>query len=297
VTDPGGGGAAPGGGQPAAPWTGRRAAGPGGDGPAPGSGRTEGNSFGLPEAALGLVGGFLASIVAVSAYAAAAHLRSGVTTYGTDIVSLVVLWAGFIAAVVAATRLHAPSRSGAPHGGRLAGSAPSLGTGSVVEDFGVRLRPWPDLPLGIAVGIAAQLLLVPLLEAPLSPFVPHLSQKLGHPTTQLLGHSSGAALVVLAVLVCLGSPLVEELFFRGLVLRALLGKLRPLGRRLGPAVSVVVTGLVFGLVHFEALQFLGLAGFGVVLSYLAYRTGRLGPSMVAHVAFNSTTVVWYVFHH
>jgi len=50
-------------------------------------------------------------------------------------------------------------------------------------------------------------------------------------------------------------------------------------------------------VHFEALQFLGLAGFGVVLGAIAWWTGRLGPSVVAHAAFNATTVVAYVRAH
>ena len=52
-----------------------------------------------------------------------------------------------------------------------------------------------------------------------------------------------------------------------------------------------MTALVFALVHFEALQFLGLAGFGVVLGLLAWRTGRLGPSIVAHMAFNTATII------
>ena len=68
-------------------------------------------------------------------------------------------------------------------------------------------------------------------------------------------------------------------------------------QRLGTALAIVITGIVFGLVHFEELQYLGLAGFGMVLAYLAYRTGRLGPSILAHVAFNTTTIIAFVLQH
>jgi hypothetical protein len=70
-----------------------------------------------------------------------------------------------------------------------------------------------------------------------------------------------------------------------------MGSFKDLGPRLAPVVSVGLTALVFALAHFEALQFLGLAAFGVVLGCLAWRTGRLGPSIVAHMAFNTVTIV------
>ena len=60
--------------------------------------------------------------------------------------------------------------------------------------------------------------------------------------------------------------MVEELFFRGLLLRSLLG-------RTPPPVAIVISALLFGLAHFEAVQFAGLAVFGVVLGVagLAHR--------------------------
>ena len=48
----------------------------------------------------------------------------------------------------------------------------------------------------------------------------------------------------------------------------------------------MTTGVVFGLAHFETLELLGLAAFGVVLSLLAIRFRRLGPCMFAHATFN-----------
>ena len=43
--------------------------------------------------------------------------------------------------------------------------------------------------------------------------------------------------------------------------------------------------------HAEPVQLAGLALFGVVLSVMAFKTGRLGPCMFAHAAFNGFAVV------
>ncbi|MGH9169306.1 MAG: lysostaphin resistance A-like protein [Acidimicrobiales bacterium] len=252
--------------------------------------RAPGNSFGILEAVCGFLGGEIVASLALTAYEAMnGHHKSGI---GVDVVGFVFLWAGLAGAAVVGTRWHAPAA--VARRPPLGSGPPAVGTGSLVADYGLELRLWPDVPLGIAVGVGSQYVLVPALDLVLQPFVHHLNQRIGGVADNLLGSVTGTALVVLAILVCVGSPLVEELFFRGLLLRGLLGRLVPLGRRIGPVLSLLLTGLVFALAHFEALQFLGLAGFGVVLSYLAYRTGRLGPNIVAHVAFNTTTVVAYV---
>jgi membrane protease YdiL (CAAX protease family) len=270
--------------------------------------RAPGNPFGVWEAAFGLVVGFLLSIVADSAYSALAGGHPG--SIGTDIADFVGLWTGFVGAAVIASRMRGSGwQPGVPaletptagaSAGQAAGAGPRAVTNArrrFAADFGVSIRLWPDVPLGVVVGVASQYVLVPVLELPLEPFVHNLSSKLGQPANNLLTPVSGTSLVVLTILVCVGSPLVEELFFRGLLLRGLLGRFDHLGRRLGPALSMAITGIVFGLVHFESLQFLGLAGFGMVLSYLAYRTGRLGASILAHVAFNTTTIIAFVLQH
>ena len=228
----------------------------------------------------GILAGFLLATLAVSLYAAATPHGQRASQYGEEVVSLVGLWIGCSAPLwwrhgsPGARHAH---QGPAGDGAAAAGRAGRRGTGSVVA----RLRA----PAAAVAGHPARDprrggLPVPARaggEAPLLPFVHHLYTRLGHPAQTLTATSIGPGLVVLAVLVCVGSPVVEELFFRGLLLRALLGKLRRLGPRLGPAVSIVITALVFALVHFEALQFLGLAGFGVVLGcWLAHRDAS-GP--------------------
>ena len=233
--------------------------------------------------------GLLAGMVLVSLAAglvSSFHLPKGPgATLATDGAGLAGWWSGFVGGAVVASRRHGRGlASGDGAGGRR-----SLWRG-LAEDYGLSLRLWPDVPLGVAVGVASQYLLVPALELPLVPFVPHLFHRLGHPAKSIVGGVHGPLVVVLFLLVCVGAPVLEELMFRGLLLRSLAGRLAPLGPRLGPVVAVVVTGVVFGLVHFEALQLIGLAGFGVVLCVLAWRTGRLGPGIVAHATFNAVTL-------
>jgi hypothetical protein len=90
--------------------------------------------------------------------------------------------------------------------------------------------------------------------------------------------------IVLGLVVVAGAPLVEELFYRGL----LLGALRKRG--LGPVLASVICGAVFAAMHLQPLQFLGLFVLGTVLSGLVLRTGRVGSAVVAHATFNAVTV-------
>ena len=89
---------------------------------------------------------------------------------------------------------------------------------------------------------------------------------------------------MLVLLTVVGAPIVEELFFRGLVLRSF-------ERRLRPALAIGATAVLFSLAHFQVLQFLALVIFGVIAGVLAHRAQRLGPAIWAHVAFNATTVI------
>jgi len=183
---------------------------------------------------------------------------------------LVGLWVGFFTAPWLASRVR--------------------GTGSLLRDVGLRFAR-ADV-LGILIGVGGQALVTVVY----APFISHL-HNFNAPTTKLTGGSHGGGFVVIAVLTVLAAPFFEELFFRGLLLRALLRFLNPSGRTEGVARAaglvgaVVLDGLLFGLAHGEMEQLAGLALFGIILAVVAFRTQRLGMNMVAHASFNLVAVL------
>lgn len=234
------------------------------------------NPYGSIAAFVGLAGAEVTSALALAIALGGKDLSSSSTSVHRDVASLLGLWFGFALAAVVAP-------------GSQLSWRPVLARLRDAYGFAIRLV---DVPIGIAVGLAGQFLLVPLLELPLYPFVPHLFTRIGQPAKSLTAGVSGGRLVLLGVFVCLGSPLFEELFFRGLLFRGMIGsarKLPALSGGAGVVLAAVVSGVVFGLVHFEPLELLALSGFGAVLALVAAKTGRLGAGFVAHVTFNTAT--------
>jgi len=153
-----------------------------------------------------------------------------------------------------------------------------------VQDFGGRIRA-ADVPVGIVAGLVTQLIIVPLVSLPVLRATGTSVDDLSKPAQELADKAVGAGGAILFfVVVGLCAPIAEELFFRGLLLRSL-------EKKWGRWWALGLSSVVFGATHLQPLQFVGLTAAGAVFGYLAQRTGRLGPSVVAHMAFNSTAVV------
>lgn len=154
------------------------------------------------------------------------------------------------------------------------------GTG-LREDFGLESR-WVDVPVGLAAGAATQAILLPLLYVPIIWLLGE--QDIDGPARRLADRAddaTGVVLLVLVTVVC--APIIEELFFRGLLMRSI-------ENRFGPRWGLVLSSLAFGAVHFQLVQLPGLALAGLVFGFLAQRSGRLGPAIWAHAAFNGVAV-------
>lgn len=223
--------------------------------------------WGLGDVVLGVAMGF---VLSGSLGSLALLLVAGdESNLAVSALSTVGLWLGLVGAVVLASR--------------------RKGTGTLAGDFGLALR-WPDLGIGVASGIVAQVALLPLLALALRPLLGR--PEVSGPARDLIEQATGPARLVLVLVVVIGAPVVEELFYRGMLLRSL-------QRRFAAIPAVVGSGVLFGLSHQSALPLRGLllvwislGALGAVLSTLAVRTGRLGSSIVAHATFNAFTVVY-----
>jgi len=211
-----------------------------------------------------VVGLCLSSLFASGWLAATGDDKLGI---GGRAVSQVGLWTGLVGAAVLAAR--------------------RKGTGRVADDFGFRAR-WSDVGLGLGAAVALQVVLVPLVALVLSPLLGR--PEVSGPVQELVDSAGGAsfALLVLTAVVC--APLVEELYFRGLLLRSL-------EHRFGTGWAIAGSSVLFGLAHPNDLSAAGvvlvmtsLAVLGMAFAVLTLRTGRLGPSIVAHATFNGATL-------
>jgi len=152
------------------------------------------------------------------------------------------------------------------------------------DDFGLRAT-WGDVPVGFLAGLLGQWIIVPLVYLPLHYLVHFDTDDISGPARQITDRAAGPVGVILLILIVgIGAPIVEEIFYRGLVQRSMI-------RRFGPVGGIALTSVLFGAAHFEPLQFAALALAGALFGTLAYRYDRLGPSIFAHMVFNLTAVI------
>lgn len=79
-------------------------------------------------------------------------------------------------------------------------------------------------------------------------------------------------------------PIIEEIFFRGLVLTTLL-------KRTSTSVALVIQAILFAAMHVDLARFPYLIIFGLILGLLAKWTSSLLPSVLLHVIINCFAIM------
>ena len=83
------------------------------------------------------------------------------------------------------------------------------------------------------------------------------------------------------MLMVIAAPVLEEFIFRGIILDGLL-------KRYSPTKSILVSSLLFGLVHLNPWQFITGFIIGIFSGWVYYRTRSLSFSIIIHAAANLT---------
>ena len=223
--------------------------------------------WGLPDAAIAWIIGFVCALVAILPLLAIAAGRTDAPVSGLPqdlevtgiLVSLVAQSIGIVVALALIGRWK--------------------GRGGLAADFGfaIRIRDLGWMPVGVGIALVAGWLLWPITE---------LADLRGssQEVVRQFEHANGAEVPIFALSVVLIAPLAEEALFRGALLRGLM-------RRTSPAWAVFLSALTFALIHvlgdpdtyYYVPAFLAL---GLVSGWRAVRTGNLSQSIFLHMGFN-----------
>ena len=113
----------------------------------------------------------------------------------------------------------------------------------------------------------------------------------GEPTTitELPGgtswDSSPVALILTFISICILTPISEELLCRGYILDAL-------NRLHGKWPAIIISSIIFGMVHFDPFTMGAATIGGVIYGWIRMRTGSLVPGIVAHAMWNTMALMF-----
>ena len=141
----------------------------------------------------------------------------------------------------------------------------------------------PRYPGLLPYALVAWVLLL-FVEMGITYFLPEAESKFRMMTTMVLNHP-----FLMFFLLSVAAPILEEMLFRGIILKYLLKKYRPL-------TAIIISSLVFGLFHMNIWQFVGASLLGLLLGYMYWRSGTLFYSVLIHF-LNNTLAFFTVFHY
>lgn len=148
-----------------------------------------------------------------------------------------------------------------------------------VVPFTQSKQPW-SIVLSIVCAIVCVAICAPFIS-----FVEYGFGKLGyHPNSTGLPLKTFFDLILNIIFVALLPAVVEEIVYRGVILKGLL-------KKCAPWVAILLTSFVFMLAHGSLEQCVYQFILGVVLTYIAYSTGNILYSMIAHFTNNFVVIL------
>ncbi len=85
-------------------------------------------------------------------------------------------------------------------------------------------------------------------------------------------------------MIAIAAPILEEILFRGIILKSLLKKTKPWN-------AILITAVAFGVFHLNPWQFLYATTIGIFLGYIYWKTKSLFYPILIHFILNATAFV------
>ena len=90
------------------------------------------------------------------------------------------------------------------------------------------------------------------------------------------------------IVIVIAAPILEELIFRGIILNGLL-------QRYSPVKSIVLSSVLFGIVHLNPWQFISALIIGIFSGWVYYKTRKLSLSILIHLVNNLLAFIGMYF--
>lgn len=193
-------------------------------------------------------------------------LQAFYASSGGTVLSLITLWLGMLTGVFYAAKAYKP-----------------LGFKKLIA---WKFNKW-DPVIGVLFTGVFLLISIAITQIFSGFFTSFQDKELGNTSVATSAQGGWQVLIILGV--CIGAPIIEEIFFRGLLLKVAVEKFKPF-------LAVIVSSLMFGLMHvqptIEASIFTVASTtiVGIGLAILRLVSKRLGPAVWAHIIFNTVNL-------
>jgi sodium transport system permease protein len=154
-------------------------------------------------------------------------------------------------------------------------------TTSLGKSLRIRMPHWTALPLAVLLGVSLHPMYV-LLAQWISYMYP-LSEQTEAAMRPFAAQISSAPWLTVVFLMAVVPAICEELAFRGFIFGGLV-------RQRGRLRAVVVTALMFGVSHGVLQQSMAATVMGLLLGWIALRTGSVLPGILIHFTNNALSV-------
>lgn len=139
---------------------------------------------------------------------------------------------------------------------------------------------WPAVGMSVVIAVAYVLVLVSVFTLI---DIEHLFPK----QTEYLDKSGSHLFPGIAGILygCIFCPILEEIGLRGILLGGMLKT------RCRPWLAILISALVFALLHWLGVKLVGSFIFALIVGFLYWRTGSIIPCMIVHIVNNSLSFI------